>query len=278
MYDEAILKNTIGIFIKLKFYIDKKLLNKFMHLKFIASPTTGLNHIDIKFCEEKNIKIISLKNEIKFLRNITPTAELTWALILNTYRKLNFSIDSVEKKYWDRDNFIGNDLKDKTIGILGYGRLGKIIHSYAKAFKMNVLINDIKYNIKKKKEFVEIETLFENSDIVTVHVNYSLKNNNFISEKYLSKMKKKSLFVNTSRGEIVNEKDLLTHLQVDSHYVALDVLANENNLKKNLLLKNINKYKNLIITPHIGGNTYESVAKTENFIYEKILKEFIFSG
>lgn len=277
-FDEENLKNTQGIFIKLKYLIDQKILKKFENLEFIASPTTGLNHIDINYCKEKDIKIICLKNEFNFLKNITPTAELTWGLILNAYRKLNYAINSVDNSYWNRDDFIGYDLKDKTIGILGYGRLGKIIHRYAKAFKMNVLINDVKEKIKKKKEYVPINILFESSDIVTVHVNYEINNNRFIDKKYLSKMKKNSLFVNTSRGELVNEKDLLSHLQVDSNLVALDVVADEHKIISNILLKSKNKYKNLIITPHIGGNTFESLIKTEQFTYEKIIKECNFSG
>ena len=143
---------------------------------------------------------------------------------------------------------------------------------------MNVLINDVKEKIKKKKEYVPINILFESSDIVTVHVNYEINNNRFIDKKYLSKMKKNSLFVNTSRGELVNEKDLLSHLQVDSNLVALDVVADEHKIISNILLKSKNKYKNLIITPHIGGNTFESLIKTEQFTYEKIIKECNFSG
>ena len=116
-------------------------------LDYIVTPTTGLNHIDVDHAKSKNIKIISLKNETKFLKQITSTAEHTWSLILNLIRKINETSLRVKAGSWSRDDLFIDELYGMSIGIIGFGRLGKIISEYAKAFKMNVYVFDIDRNI-----------------------------------------------------------------------------------------------------------------------------------
>ena len=113
--------NEIDILvIKLAFNFDESFLKKASCLKIIATSTTGLNHI--KLPKNSNIEVVSLKNESKFLSEITPTAELTWGLILSLVRNIHSSIQSVKKK-WERNKFIGNELKGRTLGIIGFGRI-----------------------------------------------------------------------------------------------------------------------------------------------------------
>ena len=105
--------------------ITKKIIGDHSRIKFIICPTTGLDHIDLNLCKKHNVKIISLKNQKKFLKNITATAELTIALILVISRNIKSAIDSVLNYKWSQENFRGTELKDKKIGIIGYGRLVK---------------------------------------------------------------------------------------------------------------------------------------------------------
>ena len=140
--------------------VDKEVLSKAQNLKIIVSPTTGLDHIDEKFAQERNIKIISLRGEIEFLKNVTATAELTWGLILSLTRKIPAAVAHVASGGWNRYDFKGIELKGKTLGIIGYGRLGKIVAEYAKAFRMKVLTYDINENVRAD-ERVNLEELLK---------------------------------------------------------------------------------------------------------------------
>lgn len=265
-----------GVIIRLNHYFDKELLSFAKVLKFIASPTTGLNHIDVLFAKKLNIKILSLKNEADFLENIHATAEFTWALLLAITRKIPLACESVVKGNWNRDYFITNELNGKTLGIIGYGRIGKKIFKFAKCFGMNVIVNDITPTNLSNKETSSLFNLFKNSDIVILAISYSDKYIKFINKKYFFASKKPIIFINTSRGELVNEDDLISGLKAGTvSSVALDVVNNENQLSKDNNSSKIIEYAkhnpNVLITPHIGGATEESMRKTEKFIAEKVL-------
>ena len=131
----------------------------------------------------------------------------------------------------EQRRFISNELNGKTLGIIGYGRIGKKIFKFAKCFGMNVLVNDIvKVNLSNNQTS-SLMNLFKNSDIVILAASYKDKNIKFINKKYFSASKKKIIFINTSRGELVNEDDLITGLKNGSiSGAALDVVNNENEL------------------------------------------------
>ena len=160
------------IFIALNNIIDEVIITRAKKLKCIVTPTTGLDHIDVNFAKKKNIDILSLKDEVKFLENITSTAEHSWALLLSIVRDLiSANSDVVYNKNWVRDHFYGNELQNKTLGIAGYGRLGKIISRYAKAFGMSVIVFDKNKNLKESSvEFVSLEALAKRSDFITIHL------------------------------------------------------------------------------------------------------------
>lgn len=273
-----IIKKYDGMIIRLGIKIDKKMIDKGNNLKFIATPTTGLDHIDIDYALKKGIKIISLKNEKRFLNQITPTAELTFGLILTLLRKIPEANISVKKNIWDRDLFIGEDLKNKNLGIVGLGRLGLQVAKIGKAFKMNIAYYDPYVNNKKYNNKKTLKSLLEWSDIISLHVHLNNQTINLINKTNLKYMKPNSYIINTSRGEIINEKDLLYAL---NHKLikgaALDVLSNELNNSKKISSKLIDYSKNnnnLIITPHIGGATKESMRMTEEFIIKKSINQY----
>lgn len=263
--------------------LDRINLNNQKNLKFIVSPTTGLNHIETEYVQEKNIEVISLKGESDFLSSVQSTAEHTWMLILSLVRNFKQSQQSISKGIWSRNNLLCDELNTKTIGIIGYGRLGKIVARYAQAFSMRVLVceTDINNQNIAKDNGLEIcnkEELFSEADVIVLLANYTKENENMIGEKEFLKIQKQAVFINTSRGELVDEEALLNALQNKRlKAAALDVLKGDSDWKTELPVNNeLFKYSqlntNLIITPHIGGYGRVSIQKTRDFITEKFLK------
>ena len=264
--------NSIDIlFITIGFLITDSLVKKFQKkLNIIFSPTTGKNHIKITNKEIQIITLLNIKNKIK---KIQSTSELTWGLILNLTRKIIPASKRNFLKKLNREKYIGNDLLGKTILIIGYGRIGKQLSKFAKAFGMKIKIFELQFNQSKKYLY----KLLSISDIVVLSINYNHKNNKYFDNKCFTNMKKNSYFINTSRGELVDEKALLYSLRKkDLGGAALDVLTNENqiNSKSNHPLINYSKKNtNLIITPHIGGATFESFKKTRTCLIDNFLND-----
>ena len=272
------LKNLVKDFdvliVRLKFYIDKEIIANASQLKVIVSATTGLDHIDLDYAKSKGITILSLRGESGFLRSIPATAEHTWALLLSLVRKIPWAFDDVKRGHWNRDNFRGHDLEGKRLGILGFGRIGERVAKYALAFNMEIGAYD---PYRKKwpdyvKRFRDIENFLKWLDILTIHIPLNDDNRHFVDRRKLTQMKKGSLIINTSRGDIIDEKALLDLLK-SGHIAgaALDVVSGETtgSISQDLIHYASNN-QNLIITPHIGGATQESMWKTEIFMAKKL--------
>ena len=271
-----------ALIVRLGFQVDRELLERAVRLKVIASPTTGLNHIDIEEVTKRNITIISLKGEKDFLDTITATAELSWGLLLSLVRNIPSASKHVELGKWKRGLFIGKELSGKHLGIVGFGRLGTMIAKYGKAFRMKILAYDL--NIRERingVKFVSLKELLSHSDIVSIHLPLNESTYGFLGRNEISMMKKGSYLVNTSRGEILDEVALLEALARGRiRGAALDVLSGERSddlkwLEKNPLIQYAREHSNLLITPHIGGATYDSMRKTEIFIAKK-LRDFFY--
>src|SRR5262245_1693674 len=177
-------------------------------LKTIVTPTTGLNHIDINEAHRRGITVLSLQGETEFLNNIRATAEHTVGLMLALLRRIPSAVDDVKKGSWDRDRFKGRELFGKTIGIVGYGRLGRIVEKYLRAFDARILVNDAHIDRETLDTGISearLDGLLEQSDIVTLHVNLSDETCNFFGQEQFSMMKPGSWFVNTARGELIDE-------------------------------------------------------------------------
>ena len=265
------------LWVRLRHYIDAEVMAAAPRLRYIASPTTGLNHIDIAEAEKRGVRIISLRGEAEFLNDIRATAEHTLALILALYRHLSAAVLHTRQGGWQRDLFKGRELYGKTVGIIGYGRLGKIVARYLTAFDTRILATDPQNSPGTKSagiEFVSLPELLRESDIVTLHASYSLQNHQFFGAEQFSMMKKNAVFINTARGELVEETALLNALETGQiSAAAIDVLNGENtlqNLSGHALLKYARSHNNLLITSHTGGCTVESMEKTEVFLAEKL--------
>ena len=246
--------------------IDKKLLDSMPILEIIAQPTTGLDHIDLKECKKRGIKVISLKGETEFLRTIPATAEHTIALMLSLMRKIPWAFDDTLAGHWDREAWRGRELKGKTLLVVGNGRIGQMVTKYGQSFGMNVLTID---EPSKKK----LLKLLPKADVVSVHI--PLKNNSgYFERQCFEAIKKGSYLINTSRGDIISEWALLEALKKGRIAgAALDVVQGEPNINEDLIDYALDN-TNLLITPHIAGATLESIKKTESFIAKKV-KEYI---
>jgi D-3-phosphoglycerate dehydrogenase len=265
------------IIVSIGFLFDSNRLKNQTQLRFIVSPTTGLNHIDIKYCEKVGIEIISLKGEDKFLSTITSTAEHTWSLLLALTRNVISANHHVINGGWDRTLFLGNELYGKTIGIIGYGRLGKMVSKYATAFGMKKVVYDISKEKVPANLYKEFEILLSVSDVIVLLASYSNENTDLIGVDEVKKMKVGCFFINTSRGEMVNENALIFGLKKGIiKAAALDVLKDDSNWKyetplNNKLIDYSLKVNNLLITPHIGGYGESSIQRTRKFIIKKFI-------
>jgi D-3-phosphoglycerate dehydrogenase / 2-oxoglutarate reductase len=246
------------------------------NLKIILSPSTGTDHIDLNEVKKKNIKFFHIAKERKLLDSFTATSELVFGLILNLNRKIILASADAKRGKWSREKFSGFQLKDKTLGIIGLGRLGKITAKIANGFSMNV----IGYDLKKKKlsnvKNVSLNYLFKKSDIISIHIHLTKNTENFINKKNLSLMKKNCILINTSRGKIINENDLKYFLSQNKNFHAgLDVIDGEwlsyKKLSHHKLISYSKNNNNLLIVPHIGGSTKESIYGARVFMIRKLL-------
>lgn len=252
------------------YYYSNKFLTKFQNLKFLVSSTTTTDFIDKNYCKLRKIKLFSLEKEQKFLSTITPTAEHTFGLILLITRKYLSAIYSLNKFKFNRRPFGGYKmLSNSCLGIIGYGRIGKLVKRIALGFSMKVITCD-----KKDKNYqFKLKQIKKKSDIITLHIP-AKKNRNFFSKKNFNNTKKPFYLINTSRGDVVNENFIIKMIKSKKILgYATDVLKKEFKynfkVKKNLIFKNRKKY-NIVITPHIGGSTIDAWKFTENRVIKKL--------
>jgi D-3-phosphoglycerate dehydrogenase len=265
----------------LRHAIDQGLLRKARQLKIIATPTTGLNHIDLESAAQQGVLVLSLRGEVEFLRDVRATAEHTIGLMLSLLRNIPSAERHVRGGEWNRDQFKGHELYEKTAGIVGYGRLGRLVAMYLRAFGMKVIASDPHLDAEARRlaasqgvEFVPLSELLERADIVSLHVNLDPATAGFFGPEQFAQMKAGAWFVNTSRGELIDETALLGALQTGRlSGAALDVLQGEQSgaFTGSELLRFAQQHGNLLITPHIGGCTYESLEKTEIFLAQKVV-------
>jgi len=269
------LENCDIFWFRLAFQIGENCISDRTRCRYLVSPVTGIDHIDEEICAANNIRIVCLRGEQQFLREVRATAELTVALCFTLLRRIPGAVQDTLEGNWNRDQFRGGEIFGKTIGVIGLGRLGSITAEYFSALGANVIGIDPspvqegrRFNTEK-----DICSLVQKSDIVSVHVNYTKATRHLLNEAVFKLFTQGKWLINTSRGGVIDEKALLNKLQRgEIAGAALDVLEDEANVSKsNPLIKYASHNENLVITPHIGGNTYESFDKTERFIAEKLI-------
>ena len=259
-----------------KVFLSQELLQKAKKLEIICTASTGTNHIDLSYAYKKKIKILSLRDKKKIINKISSTAEHALALMMSKIRNVYEATISVKKENWDYRPFIGRQMNNLNVGIIGYGRLGKMMAKFLLPLVGKIFIYEKNFKIKnlnKKISQVSLKKLISNSDIISLHIHADEKNLNFINRNILNLMNKNVLIVNTSRGEIINEIDLVNFLKKnkDATY-ATDVLKGEITNKFESKIFKYSKVSNqVLITPHIGGMTSDA----QKLAYMGIAKKLI---
>ena len=248
---------------KSSIYLGKENLENFHNLRIICTASTGTVHIDKKYCQENFIEIISLTEERNVINKISSTAEHSFALMLSGLRNIPQSNISVKLGVWDYEPFIGRQINTLTIGVIGYGRLGTYFANYCDAFGARILVYDPYKSVNHPRiiQVNSLEDIASHSDVISLHVHVTSETLKMINRTFLSKCKSSCLLVNTSRGEIVDELDLIDFLSNNSKSkYCSDVLYEEIIEKdKNPILRfALSNESQVILTPHIGGMTIEA--------------------
>lgn len=239
-------------------------------LRVVSNYAVGFDNINIKAATDRGIVITNApSDEVN-----EAVAEHTWALILSLARRIVEADEATKRgafKGWEPDIFLGTSLIGKTLGIIGMGRIGTMVARRSKGYQMTVLYNKRHRDEKTEKElgvtFAELDELLAKSDFVTLHVPLTEETRHMINKETLGKMKKGSYLINTARGSVVDENDLVEALRL-GHLAgaALDVFDNEPNINPELV-----GMENVILTPHIASATREAREKYGQLAVEAIL-------
>ena len=268
-----------GYIIRNKFAIDRILIDCSTQLKFIVRVGAGMENIDIKYASEKNITCINSPEA-----NSDAVAEYVIGSLLCLFRNTKRADLEVREGIWLRNENRGIELCNKTIGIIGYGHMGKALAKKLRGFNCNVLAYD-KYKTDYEDQYiteVDLPTLQQYSDVVSIHINYMPENHYFINNEFLANFKKNIYLVNTSRGKVLSTQDLVNNLSNGKVKGAiLDVLEYENTQLQNKPIEEWDRAMyyladcdDVILSPHIAGQTVEAVKKHCEVIIFRI-KEFV---
>lgn len=242
--------------------IDKETMDSAKNLKVISTYSVGFDHIDVEYAKKKKIRVGYTPEVLT-----DATADLAFSLMIDVMRRVSEGDRVIRTGKWTEIygayDYVGVDLQAKTLGILGLGRIGGTLAKRAKAFDMKIIYHNRK-SVSKNKEkvlgtkYVSFDTLISKSDVISIHVPHTKETDQLFDRKLFSKMKKSAFLVNTARGKIINEKDLVEALKKKSIAgAALDVFAQEPINKNHPLTK----IQNVVLAPHIGSSTYETRAK-----------------
>ncbi|GAA4111323.1 2-hydroxyacid dehydrogenase [Aquimarina addita] len=273
-----------GIIIRSRFNIDKTFLDAATNLKFIGRVGAGLESIDTAYAAKKGIKLFSAPEG-----NRNAVGEHALGMILSLFNKLNLADRHVKHGTWLREEHRGIELDLKTVGIIGYGNMGKAFARKLRGFDVEVICYDIKENVENNDATqVTLDELFKKSDVVSLHTPWTPLTDGMVNEEFINKFEKPFWLINTARGKSVVTKDLIKALKSGKIAGAgLDVLEYEKSSFEQLFTsKKVNKtdipeplqqlvlMDNVLLSPHVAGWTIESKEKLAQTIVDKIKAEF----
>lgn len=238
------------------------------HLQVISTASTGTNHIDKKLCENMGIDVLCLFDDRKALDKIKASSEGTFTLLLMTLKNSRAALKEIDNRRWHQNQRLlrGNELFRKTVGIIGYGRIGKNINRWCREFGAETVVYDPPKSIGPS-----LDDLLRRSDILVVCCNLTEETKNLLNSTNLCKMKDDAVLINTSRGEVIDEADLADLLiKRPKMRVGIDVLAGE--VSGTHLTSPLLKFNNVTILPHVAGCTYESNEKAARIAMELLRK------
>lgn len=277
---ESLIHSYDGLIVRSRFAIDKTFLNKAINLKFIGRVGAGLENIDINHAQQLGIKLYNAPEG-----NRNAVGEHTLGMLLSLFNKLAVADQSVRSGNWLREEHRGIELDGKTIGLIGYGNMGKAFAKKLRGFDVEVICYDLLDqigNVDAKQ--VTLETLFAKTDVLSLHTPETPLTIGMINQKFINRFKKPFWLLNTARGKSVVTSDLVDAL--DSGKVlgaALDVLEFEKSSFENLFanpndiptaLTSLLQKDNVLLSPHVAGWTTESHRKLAQTIVDKIKKDF----
>lgn len=267
-----------GIILRSRFRIDKQFIDAAKNLKFIGRVGAGLENIDSDYAVEKGITLIAAPSG-----NRNAVGEHTLGMLLSLFNKLNKADKEVRLGKWQREDNRGIELDGRTIGIIGYGNMGKAFAKKLIGFDVDVLCYDIKDHVgNEHAKQVSLKEFQEKVDIVSLHTPQTPLTLNMVNKEFINKFKKSFWFINTARGKSVVTADLVEALKIGKILGAgLDVLEYENASFESLFSSKIPesfqyliKSENVLLTPHVAGWTVESKEKLAKVIVDKIKAKF----
>lgn len=245
----------------------------------VLSPTTGLDHIDLVAAHRAGLNVYHLRGQKRFLKQVSATAELTVTLMLALLRHVPQAFEAVKRGQWEPGPWRGREVAGKTLGIVGCGRLGSKVARVGCALGMKVQAVDpaVQRLPAGVERAASMRQLLGSSDVVSLHVPLSAQTVHMIDRAAFDQFKPGAVLINTSRGGIVDSEALLDALRAGCvSAAAVDVLENEAGFARtglHPLVDYARENSNLLITPHIGGATFESVEKTDLFILNRYFKD-----
>lgn len=283
---QARISSYDGIIIRSRFSIDKQFLDAATNLKFIGRVGAGLENIDCEYAESKGVYLISAPEG-----NRNAVGEHSLAMLLSLFNKLSKADKEVRQGKWRREENRGIELDGKTIGLIGYGNMGKAFAKKLRGFDVEVLCYDIKANVgDDNAEQISLSDLQEKVDVLSLHTPQTELTLNMVNTEFINAFKKPFWLINTARGKSVVTKDLATALESGKILGAgLDVLEYEKSSFENMFLSSVGssavenlpkpfqyliKAKNVILSPHVAGWTIESKEKLAQTIVDKIKAKF----
>jgi len=262
-------KDSSALICLLSDSINKNIIDELSEVKIIANYAAGFNNIDFEYAKQKGIVVTNTPDVLT-----ESTADLTLALILSCARRLNEGIELVSKrkfKGWAPKLLLGIELNNKTVGIVGMGRIGYAVAKRLKAFGCKIIYYSNNQHLEAEKflmaKKVSLSELMKKSDIISLHVPLNSKTKNLINQEKLQLLKKDAIIINTARGEVIDEHFLISMLRENKIFAAgFDVYQNEPKINPELL-----KLKNVIALPHIGSATHEARNKMSELVAKNVI-------
>lgn len=279
---EEIISNYDGIVIRSRFKCDRQFIDAATNLKFIARVGAGLESIDIPYAESKGITLISAPEG-----NRNAVGEHTLGMILSLFNKLNKADKEVRNGLWKREENRGLELDGKTVGIIGYGNMGKAFAKKLRGFDCRVICYDILDNVGNENAMqVPLEEFQKKAKIISLHTPWTPLTNKMVNSDFINQFSNPFWLFNTARGKSVVTSDLVSALKTGKILGAgLDVLEYEKSSFESLFsseipkaLEELLKMDNVILSPHVAGWTIESKEKLAQVIVDKIKAKFITKG
>ena len=276
---EAKIQDYQGVVIRSRFKIDKTFLDQATNLQFIARVGAGLESIDCDCAAIKNVTLIAAPEG-----NRNAVAEHALGMILSLFNKLNQAHSEIEAGHWNRESNRGHELDGKTVGIIGYGNMGKAFAKKLRGFDANVLCYDILENVgDTNAKQVSLRELQEKTDVLSLHLPWTEQTNKMVNADFINGFKKSFWIINTSRGKNIVTADLVAAMQsgkilgagldvLEYEKLSFETLFNDKNTPE--AFQYLLKAKNVILTPHIAGWTFESHERLAQVIVDKIKAKY----